>query len=274
MIRSVILILATILAATWPVSAGESLAARWSTTYGSTGTSLLDRGDKVIFDAAGNLVAGYRRSTGRAAVDWSLVKYTAAGAKVWERASDNPQGQKQTLIGLALDAQGNAVVLVDAPAPYAAKYAQETGELLWLQLLTSAAGQLFAPSALALDAEGDVLLTGKSGTLAFGGILSPHYDTRKLGGDTGAPLWTQDFLGAGGAVATHLAVAPDGGAVVLGFASTNSTAAPHVIKYDSAGVRQWEYLDTRPAELEGHRLRRVFQGEGARPSGRSLSREH
>jgi len=64
-----------------------------------------------------------------------------------------------------------------------------------------------------------------------------------LGADTSAlaapgdVIWEQTYGGAGTEVGTHVSTVPDGGYVVCG--DTESGAATHIVRTDSAGDSLW-----------------------------------
>jgi len=203
----------------------------------------------VAVDGSGNVVVTGNSGT---------VKYAAAGgALLWEQRHNSVEGQ-----AVVVDASGNVVVAATSyTAPndngdftanyYTAKYAGADGALLWEQRYNGPAGYDFA-AAMALDASGNVVVTGSSRNLPD---FSYDYYTAKYAAADGALLWEQRYNGPTNSLNFAAAVAVDDSAnVVVTGSSWNADEFGNVIsdyytaKYAAAdGALLWEQRYNGPA---------------------------
>jgi PKD repeat protein len=203
------------------VSNGGAL--RWSNSAGNTED---DRGRAVALDGAGNIFAtGQFRSTinlGGGPMtafkfsyqpdlpsDIYLVKYSPSGAHLWSKRIGGHGDDSGTAI--AIDGSGNVIVAGFAgpnvdfgggelPTAgsydvFVAKYAGSDGHYLWAKRFGGPTDEY--PWAIALDASGNVLVTGEfTGTVNFGGgplISAGDRDVfvAKYAGADGGHLWSR-----------------------------------------------------------------------------------
>ena len=159
-----------------------------------------------------------------------ITRMEASGAVSWARAFGGTYFHDQ-LLPIAIDGDGSVVVTggyqgsfdlgagLTATAVDSALFVARisaTGEPLWLRSFPSAyTGS--SPTALALDAAGDVIIAGGlgGGTLDLGGeTLSGEFFVAKLD-PSGAPLWQHAYTGA--MLESHtMAVTAEGSVVLAG----------------------------------------------------------
>jgi hypothetical protein len=249
-------------------------AHQWSRRFGDFHAEYV----RCRFDAAGNvLLAGHFRgkvdfgggplaSTQGPGADIFVAKLDAAGNHLWSKRFGD--GANQRANGLAVDGAGNVVVaggfdgtldfgsivLTSSGVEdvFVAKL-DATGAPVWAKRFGDSAQQ--AATAVAVDAAGDVVLTGSfSGTLALGGPplqATGFVDAfvAKLGGAAGAHLWSKPYglagFAAGLDVATYqsrvLVTGAFTGSLDLGggpFGDATSYQA-FVVKLDPAGGYFW-----------------------------------
>ncbi|MBZ0136588.1 MAG: tandem-95 repeat protein [Planctomycetes bacterium] len=214
----------------------------WNTRFiGGTAISIFGGNDAIRaknclkVDAAGNVYAIGRSSNGSNS-DYSTVKYDSSGVEQW-RATWNSSGNSDDRpTALAVNASGDVYVTgysIDAGGSggwnYATiKYNGATGATVWggagfdngAAVWNSSANNYDEASALALDASGDVYVTGNS--IDAGGSGGWNYATIKYNGATGATVWS----GA--------APAFDNGAAVWD-SSANSTDQAFAVALDASG---------------------------------------
>jgi hypothetical protein len=201
----------------------------------------------LAVDRAGNVVVSGR---------FAILKYAAAdGVLLWEKrqaALSNP--------ATAIDGSGN-VVLAGLFSNgtnntfSTTKYAAADGGLLWEKLSGSASYGADLPSAVAVDASGNVIVTRYSQYNADEN--DQDYYTIKYAAGDGAVLWEQRRTESKGDSNYHqspaIAVDTSGNVVVTGqFYSEQSGIDYHTVKYAAAdGALLWEKRYDNPAKLSG-----------------------
>jgi hypothetical protein len=187
-------------------SAGSQV---WVARYdGPAGGS--DSGEAIALDSSGNVyVTGY--SIGVSSYeDYATIKYDSAGNQLWVARYDGPQSFEDQPRAIAVDASGNAYVTgfcwasLTAGTDYATVKYDSAGNQLWVARYDGPAvdpePDLYyadVASALALDACGNVYVTGGSQTNRF--HHSTDFATVKYD-STGNQLWVAryDYRGPGG----------------------------------------------------------------------------
>ena len=167
--------------------AGSSGIELWNVSFSSTGNS---SGRGVAFGPGGDVfVFGDTGNTSQ------TIKYNGAtGAEVWSVPSNLPDGR---WAAIAVDAVGNPVVTGssnDSLGGYnirTVKYSGATGAELWSVAYNGAANSDDFGSSVAIDADGNVVVTGTSRD-AVGG---KNIRTIKYSGATGAEIWTHAYVG-------------------------------------------------------------------------------
>lgn len=182
----------------------------------------------------------------------------------WATRYNGPQDSYDRATGGVCDAAGNVYVTgyantgYDNPAAYyyaVFKYSP-TGQQLWMAIYTAhpygGAGYSSDLAVdLALDASGDVLVTGSTLVTGSWGAAS-QYDllTVKFDGLSGRQRWSSRYSANGGdEVATHLAVDAAGNVVVTGTSYTGaSTNYDYLtVKYSASGQLLWSARYNGPA---------------------------
>ena len=231
----------------------------WTAAYNGPGASFAyDSPTGLALDGAGNayVTGSSYNSSGNA--DIATIKYDATtGQPLWEARYDGSTHGNDGPVGIAVDAAGNAYVTGGSPnssgnTDYVTlKYDAATGQPLWTAIYNGPANDNDAVRALALDAAGNVYVTGYS----FNDASSyTNYVTIKYDAATGQPLWTAVYDGP-----THyfdtaqdLAVDASGHVYVEGYSSKIGQGGEHVIiKYDAAtGQELWEARRAGPTSSE------------------------
>ncbi len=109
-----------------------------------------------------------------------------------------------------------------------------------------------AAHALALDHLGNVIVTGTDAHY----VPNHYYGTYKLN-SSGQYLWTNNYVVAGNAQATSIAVDQLNSVYVTGFAptiGTNAAADIVTIKYDAAGNQKWLQHHNGPGNAAGNAI--------------------
>ena len=209
-----------------------------------------DRAQAVAVDGSGNVVV--TGSSGNFPnADYYTAKYAASdGALLWEKRYNDAY----YAIAVALDANSNVVVTgasavgIDSFGNsirdyYTAKYAAADGALLWEKRYNGPANSFDEAHAVAVDANGNVVVTGYSYNANF---TNADYYTAKYAAADGALLWEKRYNGPANSddVANAVAVDSSGNVVVTG--SSSSGSPNYIIDYYTAkyaakdGALLWE----------------------------------
>lgn len=176
---------------TWKLGpGGESL---WANIYGkSVGPSTMTEG-AIATDNQGNVVVTCTAYDTLTFNDYLTVKYSPTGDTLWTRRYNGPNNRYDDIAGLALDAAGNVYVTgtseVDTLSRrnYATVKYSPTGEQRWVVRYIGPRNYDDA-SGIALDAEANVYVTGRSASYSTGwDAVTVKYDS------SGNPLWVERF---------------------------------------------------------------------------------
>jgi hypothetical protein len=189
-------------------------------------------GECVAVDASSNVIVSGSCEGNDSEFDYYTAKYSPQGALLWERRYDSPGHGGDYVKAMAVDADGNVAVTGYSQGArafdfYTVKYAASNGAVLWEKRYDGTGGWDDHPQALAVDGNGNVIVTGFStGTNVYG----PY--TAKYAAATGALLWEKHANFAGG-IGGQAAVTVDGGGNVL-------VTGHHTVKYAAAnGAVLW-----------------------------------
>ena len=208
----------------------------------------------MTVDDSGNVyVTGY--STNGINYDFATIKYSPNGASLWVRRYDGPGNGSDQADALVLDSDGNLYVtgwsvVNGGGADYnTIKYAAN-GDTFWVRRYTGPGNfHEDGASALAVDASGNVYVTGRS----VGSDTSFDYATIKYNsfGDT---LWVRRYTGPGNFFdeASALAVDDSGNVYVTGRSDGTGFFDYDyaTIKYSSAGDTLWVRRYTGPGNSD------------------------
>lgn len=214
---------------------------QWSVRYDSP----FKQNDHIMalaVDSQGNAyVTG--NSFSNANWDWATVKYNAAGEEQWvTRRDGTANGSWDETAALAVDRDGNVYVtgwttgLVDQANYVTVKYDAD-GVMRWIARYNNPQHSWSSDqaTALALDVEGNVYVTGRS----ILGNAPPQYVTIKYN-SAGVQEWSVKYENVSDGVLPLIAVDAAGNVYVAGTgscASGNTDAL--AIKYDRHGALLW-----------------------------------
>lgn len=204
----------------------------------------------LTVDAAGNVyVTGGSEGSGPYS-DYATVKYDANGNELWVARYDGPAHGSDYAVAMAVDAEGNVYVTgasdsTISNADYATVKYDADGNELWVARYDGPAQTLDEARALAVDAAGNVYVTGAS--VASGS--SRDYTTIKYNAD-GNELWVARYDGPAHDTdeARALAVDAAGNVYVTGSSYGSGTFEDYaIVKYDTNGNELWVVRYDGPA---------------------------
>ncbi|MEO8446455.1 MAG: SBBP repeat-containing protein [bacterium] len=216
---------------------------QWVARYDGPGAAT-DNAYSVVVDGSGNVyVTGLSVGAGTNG-DYATIKYNSSGVQQWASRYNGPSGNTDAGTDIAIDVSGNVYVTGYSAGSgtgddYATIKYNSAGIQQWLTRYNGPPGSSDAAFSLAVDASGNVLVTGAS--LGFG--TSDDYATIKYN-SLGAEQWVRRYNGPGGNVADRAyALAVDGAGNIYVTGESNGEGGDFfqyaTIKYNTAGDSVW-----------------------------------
>ncbi len=228
-------------------SAGTAL---WTNRYNGP-VSGIDQATAIAADTNGNVfVTGFSEGNGTG-FDFATLKYSSAGAQLWPNRYNGPGNSLDIASNIVVDASGD--VIVTGPSSggssgldYATIRYSSAGTQLWARRYNGPGNGDDIPSGIAVDAVGNVCVTGSSvGSAGIQEFATVAYSS------AGVALWTNRYHGPGKSADSGNAIAADGkGNVYVTGASFNAgdvNTDYATIGYSSAGVPFWTNRYNGPA---------------------------
>jgi len=215
---------------------------QWVVTYNGSHRHNTDQATALAVDGAGNVcVTGWSSSTS-SNLDYLTIKYNSTGVEQWTARYDAGNNIDEP-VAIAVDAAGNIYVTGRSRLPgfstsdYATIKYNSAGVVQWIERYNRSGNDSDVPSALALDAAGNVYVTGSSRA------SGPDYDYATIKyNSAGMQQWVAHYNGLADStdLASALKVDAAGNVYVTGQSRGLGTAYDYAtIKYNSAGVEQW-----------------------------------
>jgi uncharacterized delta-60 repeat protein len=203
-----------------------------------------DFANDMKIDAFGNIYVCGSSFGGVGINDFILIKYNINGVEIWNRTYNGPVNGNDNFTSLAIDILGNVVITGSSVGSGTAidfatvKYSP-LGDSLWTRRYNGPANSSHdEPKAIAMDEEGNVIITGTS----VGSSTSYDYLTVKYSSD-GQELWARRYHGLSSLAFDEprsIVVDNSGNSYIAGFsqgpAATDDMA---IIKYDPSGNEMW-----------------------------------
>src|SRR5437773_2403908 len=217
-------------------------AAGWTNRYNGPGNGE-DIAYRVAVDAGGNVIVTGSSRTSGGDNDYVTIKYSEAGLPLWTNRYNGPGNNADRAYRVAVDGNGNVFVTgfsysgsSVSSSDYATIAYSSEGVPLWTNRYNGPGHTDDEASAVAVDTNGNVFVTGYSG----GSISSDDFATIAYSA-AGVPLWTNRYNGpANGAdYPNALAVDGSGNVIVAGYSYSGANSDYATIKYSNAGAPWW-----------------------------------
>jgi hypothetical protein len=219
----------------------------WLASYNGPGNAS-DGAAAIAVDSAGNVyVTGESFGSGTDK-DYATIKYDPTGTELWVARYNGLDNASDSALAIAIDAGGNVYVTGQSMSSATADYDYATvkydsnGAELWVARYNGLDGYDSAKS-IAVDAGGDVYVTGVSSSVDFSGNYLWYADYATVKYDAaGQELWVARY-DAGDWVDVASTVVVDGGGNVYvtggSYRAPSSSAEYATIKYDPTGATLW-----------------------------------
>jgi uncharacterized delta-60 repeat protein len=210
----------------------------WLIRYDGPGDST-DNATALAIDKQGNVYVTGRSSGSGHPYDYATIKYNSLGDTVWVRRYNGPGNDEDKANAMAVDTLGNVYVTgwsdgSGSSADYATIKYNSIGETLWIRRYNGMANNGDAATALAIDRQGNVYVTG----ISNGSGTSEDYATIKYyaNGDT---AWVRRY-DSGQDEACAIAVDDSGNVYVTGTSYGSGILWDYLtIRYNSNGDTAW-----------------------------------
>jgi uncharacterized delta-60 repeat protein len=196
----------------------------------------------VAVDASGNVYVTGSSYGANGLPDFATVKYSSSGETLWVQRYNGPANNWDSARELVLDALGNVYVTGDSYGSNFFDYVtikySPSGTQEWVARYNSPANSDDVPTALQVDASGNVYVTGYSGgSGTFYDYATVKYDS------SGTEEWVARYNGPGNTKdrAWGLGVDESGNVYVTGDSGEGSeNLSDYVtVKYNPSGVQRW-----------------------------------
>jgi uncharacterized delta-60 repeat protein len=225
----------------------------WVARYNGPGNNL-DETTSIVVDASGNVyVTGWSPGSGTS-YDYATVKYNSSGVQQWIQRYNGPANSDDNASSLAVDASGNVYVtggstVSGTTEDYATIKYNSAGVQQWIQTYNGPANDDDRASSIAVDASGNVYVTGRSTGTSY-----PDWDYATIKyNSTGVQQWVARYDGPGNNWdhATSIVVDASGNVYVTGWSTGSGSGRDYAtIKYNSSGVQQWIQRYNGPANSD------------------------
>src|SRR5438093_729918 len=225
-----------------PAYARTGVRADWVRNYSSGNDPEFAFANAIAVDASGNVYVTGSSYGPNGLPDFATVKYSSSGDTLWVQRYNGPADNWDGATEIALDASGNVYV---AGQSYGSNYFDyvtikysPSGTEEWVARYDGPANTDDWPNALAVDASGNVYVTGySSGVGTFYDYATVKYSP------SGTQAWVARYNGPGNTKDRAWAIGIDGRGNVY-VAGDSGEGSPNLsdyvtVKYGPSGVQRW-----------------------------------
>jgi hypothetical protein len=213
----------------------------WTNRYNG---GFLDTARAMALDSNGNVFVTGSSGAANGFEDYATVKYSNAGVPLWTNRYDGPANRDDYATAIAVDSNGNVfvtgvsyneIVSGDSAPSYATIKYSNAGVLLWANRYSGPANVYDRATAIAVDSNGNVFVTG----ISLNDTTFPRnasYATIAYS-NAGEPLWENRYIGPENLLSEPNAIAVDraGNVFVTGYSWRSDGYSDYVtIKYSSS----------------------------------------
>jgi uncharacterized delta-60 repeat protein len=216
---------------------------QWVHRYSYTNAD--DEAQAIAMDNDGYVyVSGFSYAAGSTYHDYATIKYDSDGNVLWTRRYSGPYSD--LAYDLAVNQTGEVFVTGSIGGDCGTVKYSTTGTLIWVQQYDGPGEYLDQASAIAVDSESNVFITG------YVTGIDSEYDYATIKYDTdGNELWAAGYNGPGNEndIARAIAVDDSGNVYVTGASRAEGFDGSDycTIKYDSEGSEIWAARYNNPS---------------------------
>ncbi len=217
---------------------------QWAVIYDNVGD---DRATELALDGSGNIyVTGQSDADASANVNYNIttIKYSTTGAQQWAKTYSGVSANDDIPSSLFVDAAGNSFVTgstdTDPTATISNDYItlkyNTAGILQWSQSFSNSSASNDIPSCIAIDASGNVIVTGASEIIPQNNGATIKYNS------SGVMQWTKYYnnIGDNSDNSHALAIDANKNIFVAGYSVGYTTERNFTLmKINSSGITQW-----------------------------------
>jgi hypothetical protein len=218
--------------------------------------TLPSEGNAIAVDGAGNVYVTGSTIVAPLAYDYITIKYDAAGNEQWVRTYNGTANSIDISKFVAVDGAGNVYITGQSIGQTTRIFTRLTGydyvtikydaagNQLWRQIYNGPGSAHDIPNGMALDAAGNVYITGESSNGTNSDYATVKYTT------DGLQSWVVRFNGPanGNDGARGVVVDQSGNVSVTGYTDVGGGLSDYAtIRYDASGIQQWVSRYNGPA---------------------------
>ena len=245
---------------------------QWIARYNGTGNSN-DAPTALAIDGSGNVYVTGSSTDSSTHHDYATIKYNAGGVRQWVARYNGPGNGDDGATALAIDSSGNIYVTGSSDdsttffntfSEFATIKYNSAEVQQWVKRYMSLGDPSNHATALAVDASGNIIVTGYSGYIT--GLLDRYFVVDSIitvkYNSTGLVQWGARYK-VSFLYATALALDASGNIYVTG-SGTDSSGAPDyaTIKYSATGVEQWVSRYNGPGKSADYASAIAVDGSG------------